>query len=254
MEEKRSDAEYGSDIEMKSPFLAWLDNFWYHYKWHTIVALFLIISILICSLQMCGREEIDFHMMYAGSAELPRRSTDGDTPVYNQVINVLKRYIDDVDGDGKKNMAFTTYFSLSPEEIDEIEATPGKEVNYTLLQEDATALNSRFGIGDYSLSLVSPYVYEEYKGTDDVCVFMPIAQYAPAENGTLEYYSEYAVYLRSTAMYKNNVAIRNNLPEDTLIVLRIKSAAGGIFNGSKNNEAYEMAEEVLRRILAEYPR
>ena len=251
MEENRKEAEYGEDIKIKSPFLSWFDNFWYHYKWQTIVALFLIFSVLICSLQMCSREEADFHMMYAGSAELSRRqSATGDTPVYNQVVNVLKKYIDDVDGDGKKVMAFTTYFSLSKAEIAEIEKDPDKEVNYTLIQDDADALSARFGIGDYSLSLVAPHVYEQYKGTGDVCAFMPLAAYAPEEN-ELEYYSDYAIYLRSTAMYKNHPEIRDNLPEDTLIVLRIKSAAGGLFNGSKNDQAYEMAEEVLRRILAE---
>ena len=29
-----------------------LQNFWYHYKWHSLVAVFLVIAILICSL-MC---------------------------------------------------------------------------------------------------------------------------------------------------------------------------------------------------------
>ena len=28
------------------------ENFWYHYKWHSIVALFLVITLVICALQL----------------------------------------------------------------------------------------------------------------------------------------------------------------------------------------------------------
>ena len=35
----------------------WLDNFWYHHKWATIAALFLVIVLTVCVLQMCSREE-----------------------------------------------------------------------------------------------------------------------------------------------------------------------------------------------------
>ena len=33
MEDKRE--EYGSDMEIKSPIIERLSNFWYYYKWHT---------------------------------------------------------------------------------------------------------------------------------------------------------------------------------------------------------------------------
>ena len=45
----------------------WFDNFWYHHKWKTIICLFLVVTILVCTLQMCRREEKgDISVMLAG--------------------------------------------------------------------------------------------------------------------------------------------------------------------------------------------
>ena len=227
-----------------------LENFWYHYKWHSIVGLFAIICVLICSLQMCAKQGIDFHLMYAGNKEISRVSTDGDTPDYNQLKSAFSQYIDDFDGDGSKNLTMTTYFSLSPEEFAAVESDPSKEVNYTLLNEDAESMQTRLGIGEYYLWLVSPYVYEAYGKAGDAVLFVPIKSYAPEEN-SLEFVGEYAVKLSSTALYKNNATVRRILPEDTLIVLRINSAMASAFGGAENDANYARAEEVLRRILAE---
>ena len=247
MEENKNGEQYGSDISIRSPFTAKLENFWYHYKWHSIVALFLIISILVCSLQMCAQETVDFHIMYASGTEISRKSEDGDVPMYNRVTAAFEKYVEDIDGDGKKNIALGTYFILSDAEIKEIESTPGKEVNYSLMSSDSDALSSRFGVGDYYLCFLSTYVYEQYRGTDDLCVFTKLAQYAP-EGAELEYYSEYAVLLSSTPLYKNNPAIREAMPADTLVTLQIKRVVGV---SKDNDRKYARAEAVLSKILSE---
>lgn len=247
MDENKKDEQYGSDIKIKSPLMTKLENFWYHYKWHSIVAVFLVVCITVCSLQMCTKKKIDFLVLYASGTEISRKSVDGDVPAYNKVSDVLAAYADDLDGDGDRNLVLTTHFVPSPEEIAEIEGTPGKEVNYSLVSSDSTALNQRMGIGDYYLSIISPYVFENYGKKGDVCVFEPIAQYAPAEN-ELEYYNEYAIKLSSTALYKNNPVIQEYMPEDTLIAIQIKRVVGV---GNDSAEKHAHAEAVLRKILAE---
>lgn len=247
MEESRREEEYGSDIKIASPLGKKFENFWYHYKWHTIAALFVVIAVVVCTLQMCKKETFDFHVMYAGGTEVSRKSVDGDTPAYVRVTTVFEKYIDDVDGDGKKNIAFSTYFAPSDEEIKIAETTPGKEVNYSLMSSDRDALDARFGNGDYYLCFISPHVYEQYKGVNGVSAFATIAGYAP-ENSCFEYYNEYAIKLSSTNFYKNNPAIREVMPEDTLIAIQIKRVVGV---KKDNDERYAVSEDVLRKILAE---
>ena len=42
----------GNDIDFtsQSKFLRWWDNYWYHYKWHTIIAGFFIFLVLFLGL------------------------------------------------------------------------------------------------------------------------------------------------------------------------------------------------------------
>ena len=248
MEENRREEEYGSDIKIRSPLAVKLENFWYHYKWHSIAALFLVLCVVICSLQMCSKVSVDFNVMYAGGVEISRKSADGDTPAYVRVVSVFQKYIEDVDGDGEKNVAFSTYFLPSQDEIKEIENTPGREVNYALMSSDSEALSARFGLGDYYLCFVSPHVYEQYRGSDELSVFAPIEQYVPTEGSSVELYSDYAVKLSSTPFYRNNPAIREIMPADTLIAIQIKRVIGV---GNDNDEKYERAEQVLRLMLSE---
>ena len=248
MEENRNEnsgevAAAGSGLRSK------LENFWYYYKWHTIAAAFLIIAILVCSLQMCSKVAVDFQLMYAGGTSISRQSVGGDVPAYNQLCSLIADYVDDVDGDGHKNIAFATYYLPSPDEIKAIEADGG-EVSYSLMEKDEEAMESRFGIGDYYLCFLSPFVYEQYKGEEGACIFSRAALYAP-EDSSLEYYSEYAVKLSSTAFYKDNAIVRDSLPENTLVVLRIKSAAGATFNKKENDASFARAEAAFRAILAE---
>ena len=39
-----------------SKFLKWLDNYWYHYKWHTIIVAFFLIIGIISTVQIFNRE------------------------------------------------------------------------------------------------------------------------------------------------------------------------------------------------------
>ena len=50
----------------KSAFRLRLENFWYHYKWHTIVSLFFAFTLIFCLVQCVKREEPDLLLVAAG--------------------------------------------------------------------------------------------------------------------------------------------------------------------------------------------
>ena len=70
----------GSVSIKKGKFLRWLENFWYHYKWHSLIAAFLIFTVTVCTVQMCRKESYDMHILYAGGHSFQRNSEDGDYP------------------------------------------------------------------------------------------------------------------------------------------------------------------------------
>ena len=55
-----------------------LENFWYHYKWHTIVGIFIVIVAAILITQLFTKTEYDVNIIYAGEKAIATTSLSGD--------------------------------------------------------------------------------------------------------------------------------------------------------------------------------
>lgn len=90
------------NVTQKSNFKAWLENYWYHYKWHTIIALFLVVTIGVSVTQCAAKPNYDqsavlycdrtvmANTALALEGELTKRATDlnGDGQVLLGVYDV----------------------------------------------------------------------------------------------------------------------------------------------------------------------
>ena len=47
-----------------------ISNYWYHFKWPTIIASFFVIFATFCIIQMVTRENPDLYVMYTGPVSL----------------------------------------------------------------------------------------------------------------------------------------------------------------------------------------
>lgn len=248
MEENREREWREEDVKITTPFLKKLDNFWYHYKWHTIFAVFILIFVTVCTLQTCNKESYDTYIMYATGKELNRNEKDGSVPEYNEALTSLNKVTGDCNGDGKASVSLITLFVPSEKEIaDALDNNGDKEINHTLIMSDKETLRDRMLYSEYYLVFISPSVYEEYKTVDNLEIFAPIASYAPA-GAELEYYSDRAVKLSSCDLYSLPGICK--MPDDTLICLRLSSVVADKFGGSKNAENFKNAESALRAVLS----
>ena len=196
-----------------------MQNFWYHYKWHSVVALVLIISLLVCSLQFCAKESYDAYVLYAGSRNIGRTAKDGDVAEIATVISSLKRVSDDFDGDGQVNINFTNYYYLSADEAAELD-----DVNDSLLLTDKESLSSVLEHSEYYLCFISAAVYEQYHKVANEELFISLKDYG-SKNENLVYYSDSAIYLSSTDASK--LPGLSSLPADTLVCIRRPSILAG---------------------------
>jgi hypothetical protein len=226
-----------------------VENFWYHYKWHSLVAIFLVFTILVCSLQMCERESYDIYITYAGGKEISRTNKDGDVSEYAAFVSAFASLGCDYDGDGVSAVSFSSLFILSDEEIEKIESELGYEVNYTLMENDKSVLSDRMIMlsDDYYICLFAHHIYEAYKNVQGVSMFAPISSYLP-EGSSAELYATDAVKLSSLDVY--TLPALCTLPEDTLVCLRAKSAISSHFNATETERVYARAEEYLRTLLS----
>lgn len=214
-------------------------NFWYHYKWHSIVALFLVVTLVICSLQLCGRTKYDAHILYAGSRSIGRTAADGDVAEIVTVLSSLKRVTDDFDENGEISVNFSNLYYLTGDEANGL-----TDVNDALLASDRQTLNTVLSHSDYYFMLISVGVYEEYHKVGDEELFIDLTSFA-SYNSEAEYYAPNAIYLSSIEASKlPGIA---NLPDDTLICIRQASVMGG---KSKEHLQYlEDAKKILINFL-----
>ena len=78
-------------------FFAFVENFWYHHKFGTLVTIFLVIVLLVCTLQMCGKNSYDVHVLYSG----PWFDCAGASRI-SAIESAFRQFMDDFDGDGQK--------------------------------------------------------------------------------------------------------------------------------------------------------
>ena len=236
----------GDEAE-KSPLRLKIENFFYYYKWHTIVALFLIFAVVISTVQLCTRVENDVCLLYAGAADVKKTSQNGQPSPYETLLSVVKTYVEDYTGDGKIQVTFEVLFTLSAEERAAIEQRLQDEggqysLNDAQLYQNANSLRDNMTIGDFYVCLLSEANFRQYEDL--------LAEIAPYTNGNESDYvflSDKGIYLSSTALAKKPGF--DALPEDTVICLRRLSEVSSRISG-KNQRKYENAENFLRALLA----
>lgn len=77
----------------KTPKGKW-ENFWYHYKWHTLAAAFAAIVLFVCIYQVVTRDDPDYTVILATQSYVTEAATD-------QLAATLESYGQDLDKDGK---------------------------------------------------------------------------------------------------------------------------------------------------------
>jgi hypothetical protein len=206
-----------------------LQNFWYHNKWTVIVVAFFVCVVVVCTLQMFGKEKCDVSIVYGGTV---RMADDERAAFVGALQSVLP---EDYDNNGKKSVGLVEYQIFSEKEIyTEVE----KEVDGELVtvKEPVIALNwnteqyssmqsAVSKTGEYSLCFASPYVYEQL-----------LKGYA-VEGKT--------VRLGDTDFYLYNEAVQV-LPADTVVCLLRQFMVGQ----SSKDEIYDRSCALFDAIVA----
>ena len=245
MEENKSTPTEVVEAPKKS-FSKWLDNYWYHYKWHTIAVVFVLIVVTVCVVQMSNRTSFDAVITYAGSKDISQKSENGGTAEIVIMQSSLKDVAYDVDENGDVTLDLEPLFWLSSAEIAALKAElkEGEEINDSLLISSYNTVDDLMLSSDRFLWLMSDDLYEYINSKSDVGRFVDLSG-VPGEDSAVEFYGDdtCAIYLKSTEFYKMPGIC--DLPEDTLIVVRKL----GIGSNKSTKRAYNAALEIAKNII-----
>ena len=229
------------ETEENGGFRVWLENFWYHYKWHSIIALFLVFVITVCTLQMCKKEESDIYVLYGGGKYISRQMENGNFCELDIITSSLKNITKDYDEDGQIKPLFYNVYLLSDNEIKEA----GDDVNHSLLYQNNQEFRDLMFSSPYYICFLSEDLYREYSKTDGV--FVPLASYTGGLE--LNYLDECAVYLNSENLPFNTLAGISDLPENTVICLKSKTAFSTSLGNKNSDEQFKRSEESLKSLF-----
>ncbi len=211
-----------------SKFLKWLDNYWYHYKWTTLVVTFFLVLGIILTVQLFEREDYDIYVMYVGNETIP------DTQ-YQDILDSLKAVSKDYNEDKKHLVNFSKTAFISDEENDL--ASPINAIAKESLQN--------LLVQPYYIYLMSAAAYELYK---DSGVFLPISELV--EDIPEEWmYDDTAVYFDKTT-YANSFAGVDDLGGDTLLLIKNVPYSPSKSTRTAEQISYNYHLDMLKNILS----
>lgn len=203
----------------KGKFLGWLDNFWYHYKWHTIIIGVAVIILVVCLWQTSTTEKHDTVIIYAGPTCL---STNETRQLQEALGGLLPS---DRDGNGKKSASMSMYQIYSEDQIKDYEAQTDAAGQGFIVDRSRNAnqydqFNHYFMTGQSPVCFIDPWLYN---GIPDGYLY-PLSKIFGENMPKGAIYDEdgecYGVRLGDTDLYKDYSIVRK-LPADTVICLSV---------------------------------
>ena len=227
-----------AEIKTDSKFLRWFENFWYHHKWTTIMVSFFAVVVLICTLQMCTKEESDISFVYAGPVQMSSAEMDNVEKVMNFVMP------EDFDKSGDKLSAVINYQIYSEEQIKKLEDSNseggvGFYVDRSYNSSNYDDFYKYIQTGESSICFLDPSLFEAIKERDRFMKLSDVLGYAPEDAA-----DEYGVRLGDTDIYEEYGAL-GVLPEDTVVCILRPLVVGK----SSKPELYQNEKDMLKAIL-----
>ena len=186
-----------------------LENYWYHYKWHTIGGLFAAIVLIVTIGSMLSRNDPDYTLLMVTQNYYSEVA-------YDKLEAELSKYGSDLDGDGVVEV------SIQPIYLNDT----GSEMGLA----QRTKLTAHLAAGDIMFFAFDAKSFEETiisQQTDDFRFFAPLDVPSDAINTEQNYYN-----WKSDAV-RGDEAIKT-LPEDLYFGVRV--ASGTAKKGVEMNE------------------
>ena len=225
----------------KGKFALWLENYWYYYKFHTLIGLFIIFVVTVCCVQCATTETGDLTVTFAGSYTFRGEERQEFIDAINAVAPK------DQESGQKLSVSLSNYSIYNETELkklytDENGALDSAAYNTAkgYNQEQLEAFSTFLKTGESPILFVNEFVFSQQ---NLATVSVPLSELYE-EGLPSSAYNEYAVRLGDTAFYQYYEAVQV-LPEDTLLVL----AKPFFMGATSNEEVYAKYEQLFRNIV-----
>lgn len=204
----------------------WLENYWYHYKWATIISAFFITVAVICIVQIASKKNYNIYIRYVGDSVITGTQYDDMTGALEKIVS----------GDKKDSVNFAQVAYISDDD------NPYKNEKNAVARETLSSML----VQPYYIYIMDMTAYNDYK---DSGVFAPLSSIFEEDITDISY-DEYALYLSKTEFLKNAPGMEW-VEEDTVIVIKIVPY-DSVFTGKKSKRelaSFDIHKEFLRSMV-----
>lgn len=218
-----------------------LDNYWYHYRWITLIAAFFIVVGAVLIVQYASRDRFDASVIYAG----PKIQ---NAAALRDMEKAFESAAGDYDENGEVNIQITDYLIMTDEQAREIQKEADAEelilfYNAKELENNKNEFTTQIFVGESLICLLDPEQYRVVADEGGFCPLEDILGYLPDCAA-----DEYSAVFSQTEFYKAH-GVFTSLPEDTLICFREMSSTAFLKNKNKEKKRYEYNKEIFRSIM-----
>lgn len=247
------DLQEGDGAEAVIPrepgFWGWVKHTWFYHRFAILVTAFAILVGGVCLHQCNTRNAYDINVLYAG----PWFSCD-DSTVISGLNEAFAGLMQDYDGDGQKNVAYTPLFLLSDEQLNALREEnankPEEEQIYIstkLLADNRNMLDAGVMTGEVTLCLLDPTIYQYFRENDLVDELSHYIDVGLLPEGSAV--EEYGILLKETD-FGRYFGVLKSLPEDTILCVRRAGVMNQAWNGEGQAEARARYGDLLTAILS----
>lgn len=224
--------------------IKWLENYWYHYKWHTLIAAFFIVMLTVMGVQMCSREENDIYIIYAGPELI---SDDRRLQIKDAFQQMMT---EDYDGDGKKTVDFMDLILMNHEELKQAYANGANQyfLNEGTVEQAKETLSVQAMAGDYVIFLIDSEWYGSLHNASAFVKFTELEEMGMPLPHNGKKYDDCSYYLNSLDFSKF-FSCFEGFPDDTLVCVRRMTTAASIKGQKKTEKHYNNHMDYYADIL-----
>ena len=221
-------------------------NFWYHYKWHTIIAavILIIVGVGISQMVRNASAKSDLSVVYAGPASIHSRDAENLKDALADILSV------DLNSDGTRRVYLYSIRYLSADQIAQIKEEAKKNgsedgINEADNRKNYEAFSDLVFTGECGVMFLDESLYETVKEAGGLDLLSDALGFEPDNS-----FDGYGIRLCDISAYELYEAL-GDMPAETVVCLRSLSTAGGVMISEREAKYNHTAGvRLLRDILA----
>ena len=211
-------------------FKKWLENYWYHYKWMTIIITASIIALSICLVQCSTKADYDMYALYAGP-----------TYIGGEQSSQLRDAINDYMGIDRQNVSINSFVYVSESKMEEYKQGDAY-VNQGINMQQTSDFFDFLYAASFNMIIIDPELYSLIKKNEILTPMNDISDIANSKSS-----DGYCIRLYDTSL-PQKYSIFMSMPEDTLLCFRKQVLMQNLSN-KNNKESYEYQKNIFKNII-----